>query len=314
MQVVFITHNELGLACLEELDLLDADIQAIYTRPQQDDISDQTSFEEFTARTDADLHRVSSVNSDEVKAQLRGYEPELLFVVGWSRLVDSEVIDMASTASLGMHPAPLPRGRGRAPIAWTLIKGLEKTQLSFFHLAEEADAGDLVGQQSIAIAKTDDAQRLYEKTVQAGRKLIREYYPEFESGTVPATPQNEDRATWWPKREPHHGLIDWRQSQMAIYNWIRGQTRPYPGAFSYLNGRKVIIWSAHVPNRETTYVEPGEIRGIDDQAVSIGTWEGSIEVTEIQVGDDPPRPGAALCREYPFEVGDVFEDARDRLG
>jgi Methionyl-tRNA formyltransferase len=227
--------------------------------------------------------------------------------------VEQDVLSIPSVTAVGMHPAPLPRGRGRAPIAWSLIKGLEETALSFFHLVEEADAGDLIGQKPILIDTTDDAADLYEKVVDAARELIRHYYPQFEAGVVPRNPQDETQATWWPKRDPHHGLIDWTKPSQEVYNWIRGQTRPYPGAFSYLDGRKVTIWSANPPTDSTAFVTPGEITYVNSETVGVGTWEGIIELTEIQVGDDAPVSADALVSAYDFEVGDVFENARDQL-
>jgi methionyl-tRNA formyltransferase len=277
MRVVFVTHNDLGLACLEEL---------------------------------VDL------NAPEERERLAGYEPELLFVVGWSRLVGPEVIETASVATLGMHPAPLPRGRGRAPIAWSLVKGLDETALSFFHLVEEADAGDLVGQESIPIAPTDDAASLYEKVVAAGRTLVRDNYPRFAAGEVPRTPQNDDEATWWPKRVPDHGLVDWNDPPERVHDWIRGQSRPYPGAFSYLptfGETKVVFWGSAPPTGERAFGRPGEIAARDGDRLRVYCFEGVVELTEVQVGDDDPIPAGELLERYDVTVGDRFENARDRL-
>ena len=314
MRIVFVTHNELGLACLEELVDLGGDIQAVYTCPKQSELADQTDLDEFTDVNKIPLHRVQSINEPEVKAQLRGYEPDLLFVVGWSRLVEQDVINIPSTTALGMHPAPLPRGRGRAPLAWSVIKGLDETALSFFHLVEEADAGDLVGQEPLSIELNDDAASMYEKVVDAGRKLIHRYYPEFASGNVPRTPQDESKATWWPKREPKHGLIDWNLSPWEVYNWIRGQTRPYPGAYSYLNEDRITIWSANPPSDQPSFVQPGEIVYHEGDVLGVGAWEGIIELTEVQVGKDDPLEARRLVSEYDVDVGDVFSTARDRIG
>lgn len=313
MRVVFVTHNELGLACLEELADLGADIRSVYTRPEREEIADQTDLEAFADSRGVPLHRVESVNTDAVKDEIAGFDPELLFVVGWSRLVDGEVLDLPSVAALGMHPAPLPRGRGRAPLAWSIIRGLDETALSLFHLVEEADAGDLVGQEPLPIDAEDDAASLYTKMVEAGRTLIRTHYPEFEAGEVPRTPQDDSRATWWPKRDPHHGLIDWTRMPGEVYDWIRGQTRPYPGAFSYLGDRKVTVWAADPPGDEPAFVAPGEIAYRDGDALGVGAWEGVVELTEVQVGEDDPIPAGALLDRYGFEVGDTFENARDRL-
>jgi|AntDeeMetagen134_2_1112570.scaffolds.fasta_scaffold01624_7 methionyl-tRNA formyltransferase len=313
MNVVFVTHNQLGVACLEELVDLGANIQAVYTRESQEEISDQTDLEAFTERTNVPLHRVTSVNTPAVRSQISEYAPDVLFVIGWSRLVKPTVLSIPSVAAVGMHPAPLPRGRGRAPIAWSLIKGLNETALSCFHLVADADAGDLIGQEPIPIEITDDAASLYEKIVKAGRELIQQCYSHFESGTVPRNPQDETNATWWPKREPHQGIIDWTRSSQEIYNWIRGQTKPYPGAYSYLDGEKITVWEANPPDDSTAFTTPGEISYVDNEAVAVGTWEGRIEITRIQVGDDAPKPADSLVREYDFEVGDLFTDVRDRL-
>lgn len=313
MRVVFVTHNELGMACLEELIDLGADVRSIFTRPERENLSDQVGFGSFGERNNIIVHRVSSVNDDVVKSRMAESDPELLFVIGWSQLVDTDILDIPSVAALGMHPAPLPRGRGRAPLAWSIIKGLDETSLSMFHLVEEADAGDLVGQEPLPIDVLDDAGSLYEKMVDAGRTLICDYYPEFESGSVPRTSQDDSKATWWPKREPHHGLLDWTRSPDEIYNWIRGQSRPYPGAFSYLNNRKVTIWAGNPPDADPTFVRPGEIAYRDGEAIGVGAWEGVVEITKIELSDEPPVPASDLISTYGFEIGDAFENARDCL-
>lgn len=313
MRIVFITHNDLGRACIEELYDAGADVAGVITRPPQPDVVDQTEFAEVADRVDAGLHHVESVNDDWVVDKIASYDPELLFVVGWSRLIERRVIELSSVASLGMHPAPLPRGRGRAPIAWTLIKGLEKTALSMFHLVEAADAGDLVGQHPIPIDVEDDAGTLYEKVVDAGQKLIRRYYPRLAAGETLRTPQDDDKATWWPKRRPHHGAIDWTQSAKSIYDWIRGQTHPYSGAFSNLGGRKVRIWAATPPSNDHVFAEPGEILGVEDNGLRIATWEESIHLTRVQVEDDDEVDAAELVRCYDVEIGDTFANLRDRF-
>lgn len=313
MKVVFITHNELGQACLEELDSLGADIQAVYTRPERDELADQIDFFKFTTSNDIPLHRVESINTASVKSQIIEYGPDFLFVIGWSQLVDSEVIEIPSVAALGMHPAPLPRGRGRAPLAWSIIKGLDETALSLFHLVEEADAGDIVGQVPLPIDIGDDASSLYQKMVEAGRTLMRDYYPEFSEGTVRNIPQDDSRATWWPKREPHHGLIDWNRRPDVLYNWIRGQSRPYPGAFSYLRDEKITIWGANPPENDLSLGCPGEIMYQDEECIAVEAWEGIIELTEVQVEGDDPIPASSLVSNYDYSIGDVFMNARDVL-
>jgi methionyl-tRNA formyltransferase len=310
MRTVFVSHNDLGLACLEELDRLGADIQAVLTRPELDRISDQTDFTGFTDDRDVPLHRVESLNTDAWVDRLADYDPELLFVVGWSRLVEQRIIDVPSVAAFGMHPAPLPRGRGRAPIAWSLIKGLDETALTMFHLVEEADAGDIAGQVPIPIDVDDDAASLYEKVVEAGRTLVAEVYPRLAAGEVPRTPQDDETATWWPRRRPAHGRIDWTRSPKDVYDWIRGQSHPYPGAFSFLDETRVTVWAANLPSTERAFVRPGELLYCDGDALGVGAWEGVVELIRVGV-DGEEQPASALITDYGFDIGDRFAHVTD---
>lgn len=313
MDVVFVTHNRLGLTCLEELHDRGATVQAVITRHQRESISDQTDLSGFCSARGIPHVETDSVNEPGMKRRIADDEPDLLFVIGWSELVDPDVLALPTVAAVGMHPAPLPRGRGRAPIAWSLIKGLDETALSMFHLVEAADAGELIGQRDIPISIEDDAASLYEKVVVAGRELIAEYYPSFEAGAVPRIEQDESRATWWPRRRPHHGLIDWNQTPSAVYNWIRGQSHPYPGAFSYLGDRRVTIWEASPPTGEREFVTPGELHSRDGNVLRVGAWEGTIELRRVQVEGDETVPAGVLIEDYPFELGDRFEPLYDRL-
>lgn len=313
MRTVFVSQNDFGLSCLKELLNVGGDVHRVITKPTDTDISDQAAFESLCRSEAIPMTETTSVNDPEVVDQIRDCDPELLFVIGWSELVTETVLNVPSVAALGMHPAPLPRGRGRAPLAWSLIKGLDETALTLFHLVEEADAGDIVAQKPMPIAMEDDAGSMYDKMVETGREMIREYHPQFEEGAAPRTSQNDDEATWWPRRRPEHGLIDWNQSPRDVYNWIRGQTRPYPGAFSYIDNKKVTVWQASSPDTGRAFAQPGEIMYCNGDALGVGVWEGVIELTELQVGDDHPISGGVLLEQYEFELGDTFQNARSRI-
>ena len=313
MRTVFVTQNELGKECLKELLSLGADVRKVYTKPSDPAVSDQAEVASITEGHDVPLTHTESVNLPEIVEEVEEICPDLIFVIGWSEIVNEELLSIPSTAALGMHPSPLPRGRGRAPIAWSIIKGLEETALSFFHLVEEADAGDLVAQKEIDIGTKDDASDLYEKVIDAGRELIRENYPGFEENGVPSKPQDETGATWWPKRVPDHGIIDWNRSAEEIYNWIRGQSHPYPGAFSYIGDTKITFWGAEPPEGNRCFAKPGEVLETEGNNLRVAAWEESIEITRIQVGEGEEEPAAYLVTEHGFETGEVFRNLRDIL-
>ena len=112
MRIVFVSHNELGLACLEELTQLNADVRHVFTKPSNPNISDQVDFGPHCQSHGIPVTETESANDDMTVATMRECDPDLLFVIGWSELVSSTVLNIPSVTALGMHPAPLPRGRG----------------------------------------------------------------------------------------------------------------------------------------------------------------------------------------------------------
>jgi methionyl-tRNA formyltransferase len=122
---------------------------------------------------------------------------------------------------------------------------------------------------------------------------------------VPRTPQNDDEATWWPRRRPEHGRVDWTRSPREVYDWIRGQSHPYPGAFSILGDRRVTVWAANPPTDERAFVTPGELLYRDGDVLGIGAWEGVVELTRVGV-DGEEMPASALLTDQGFEIGDRF--------
>jgi len=97
---------------------------------------------------------------------------------------------------------------------------------------------------------------------------------------------------------------------MEVYNWIRGQTHPYPGAHGILNGQEITVWSAHVPTGDRAFGKPGELLYTDGLALGVMAWEGVVEVTEVEVGNDQ-MAGAELVGLEDFQLGDRFKRLRD---
>src|SRR5213079_1739794 len=175
----------------------------------------------------------------------RDVEPDLIFIVGWSQLVLDEFIGLAKHGVLGMHPTLLPKHRGRAAIPWAILNGLAKTGVTLFEIVDgTADSGPIVGQVEVPLAPDETATTLYERITKAHVDLVREVVPQLLDGSAPRVEQDPRRASAWPKRTPVDGIIDWDTRAPYLYDWVRAQTRPYPGAFTFHGDEKVVVWAA----------------------------------------------------------------------
>jgi methionyl-tRNA formyltransferase len=146
----------------------------------------------------------------------------------------------------GIHASLLPKYRGGAPLVWAIINGEKTTGVSLFYFDQGVDTGDVIAQKKIEISDTDDIRTVYEKATLAAVDVLRESLPLIREGQAPRIPQDHANATIFPQRKPEDGLIDWTRTPDEIRNFIRAQTRPYPGAFTVLEGKKVTIWDADI--------------------------------------------------------------------
>jgi len=308
MKIIFISHNLFGINCLDEILNNGGNVIAVWTidKSLSNNISDYASFEDITNKYCVPLYKSKKID-DAAIAKIRELNPDMIFVFGWSQLLPNELLNIPPKGCIGMHPTLLPRGRGRAAIPWALIKGLDKTGLTLFYLSEGADTGDIIGQKEIAIEFEDCAESLYNKVISAGRNLISEYLPKLESDATPRIKQDEKSATLWPKRIPDDGLIDWNKSPIEIYNWIRGLSHPYPGAFSYYKNKKICIYSAKYVDKLSN-VEPGTIMEISEQGLMVSAWEYAILINKIQPEDDNILTAIDFANKYNVKTGDKFQN------
>jgi methionyl-tRNA formyltransferase len=296
MRTVWVSFDTMGRDCLVAASESGCEIVGVVTLPGpvDPDRSGQCAFDEVAAKVGAELVETSDVNSEETLAALARLEPELVFVVGWSQLVREPFIRLAREGVFGMHPTLLPRHRGRAPIPWAILSGLARTGVTLFEIADAtADSGAIVGQVVLDIAPDETATTLFDRLAVAHVDLIREYVPQIVARTAPRSAQDPKRASSWPKRVPEDGIIDWDTRAAYLHDWVRAQTRPYPGAFTYLGEEKVVVWRA----RAVELADPapaGTIVAERPEGPVVACGEGGLVLEEVETVAGPLVVGARL--------------------
>jgi methionyl-tRNA formyltransferase len=281
---VWVSFDVIGRRCLEAAAVAGGEVGGIVTLPGPIDPnrSGQCAFDDVAERLGATLIETADVNAPDTVDAVRALEPALIFVVGWSQLVRDAFISTASAGVYGMHPSLLPRHRGRAPIPWAIISGLARTGVTLFEITDPtADSGPIVGQAEVAIARDETAATLYEKTADAHVALVREYVPQLLAGTAPRIPQDPRRASAWPKRTPADGIIDWETQAAHLDAWVRAQTRPYPGAFTFLGEERVVVWRARSVERDGD-APAGTVVELRDEGPVVSCGEGALLLEELE--------------------------------
>jgi methionyl-tRNA formyltransferase len=284
MRTVWVTFDTIGRDCLEAAAESGAEIVGVVTLPGPIDPSrsGQCSFDEVASRLDAALIETRDINSLETLNSIRELNPDLIFVVGWSQLVRDSFIKLAPEGVFGMHPTLLPRHRGRAPIPWAILAGLARTGVTLFEIVDAtADSGEIVGQVVLDIAPDETATTLFQRLAEAHVRLTRELVPRLVARTAPRIPQDPSRASSWPKRTPVDGIIDWETRAPYLYDWVRAQTRPYPGAFTWFGEDKIVVWRASAVELQVV-ASAGTIVSERPEGVIVACGEGGLLLEEVE--------------------------------
>lgn len=238
---VVVTGIEFGQHCLAAMRDAGFEILKVYA-PEPNTASDPADPAMLSALSSGRLRLVKSLNDPEVVRELDGLRPDVVWVLGWSELIKRPALDTARIGWIGSHPTELPKYRGRAPIAWTLRKGLSRSALTLFWLDEGVDSGDIAAQEAFAVDINDTARTLYSRVIELGRAMVVRLGRLIEAGQVPRVPQDPGGCIEvWPARTERDSEIDWTDSELGIHNQIRCVADLYPPAYVMLGQRKLLV-------------------------------------------------------------------------
>lgn len=169
----------------------------------------------------------------------------LMLVLGWYYMIPKSVRESLEYGAWGIHASLLPKYAGGAPLSWAMIKGETETGVTLFRMDDGVDDGDIICQKSFIIDPDETIKEVYLKAEQSSKLVLSEILRDMES--VEFTPQDKSAIEVYPQRSPNDGELDLSQSAEDLYNFIRAQSSPYPGAFiRTMDGRKLIIESARL--------------------------------------------------------------------
>lgn len=255
-KMAFATCVQLGLSCIEEIYRIGGELDLLITLKDEKarNKSGRIYLDEIAEKNNISLLKIDNINDKEVIEKLIEHQIDWLFIIGWSQIAKTEVLNTPKNGCIGMHPTLLPVGRGRAAIPWAIIKGLEKTGVTMFKLDEGVDTGDIIGQGIIELDTKTTATDLYKKVDDMHIKLISDYWKDIINSQVVLKKQDESKATEWVGRKPEDGEIYTSMTMDEADKLIRAVTHPYPGAFYKDEGKTIRIWSAEVD------VDKGEVK------------------------------------------------------
>tara|TARA_Y100000816_G_scaffold292520_1_gene288298 strand:+ start:10814 stop:11638 length:825 start_codon:yes stop_codon:yes gene_type:complete len=248
----FVSSVNLGLESLKELVKLGHRPIVVITQDLKivSKKSGGANFSDFCREHNLLLKKIRHINDNKIKTFLRKCKIDWLFIIGWSQLADNEILKIPSLGSIGIHPTLLPKGRGRAPIPWAIIKNLKYTGVTLFLLKKGADQGNIIDQARIKIDKNETSTSLYKKVINNHKLILKKNIKDIFLNNFKLKKQNNKKASYWPKRSFEDGELSTSFSVLKASRYVRALTEPYPGAFIRIGDKKLIIWKASISKKK----------------------------------------------------------------
>jgi methionyl-tRNA formyltransferase len=233
-------------------------ISSVFTIPQEFNIS--YSKEKVKNYNYSDLEIICKeknipcyyIDSAETGKKVNDYygliadlKPDVILVMGWYYMVPEKIRELAKYGAWGIHASMLPDYAGGAPLVWAIINGEKETGVTLFKLDDGVDDGDIIAQEKITIDNNDTIREVYEKVTIVSKKILVQAIKNID--TIKFLPQDKTKIKVYPQRKPDDGELDLKKSAQQLYDFIRAQSSPYPGAFfRTVDGKKLIIEKARI--------------------------------------------------------------------
>ncbi len=217
------------MGCVGTQALLDAgfEVAAIFTHP---DSANENHFFGSVARIAAErgipVYAPEDVNHPLWVDRIRDLNADVIFSFYYRNLLCDKILNSARLGAFNLHGSLLPAYRGRAPLNWVLVNGETETGVTLHRMVARADAGAIVAQQKVAIADSDEAMSLHRKLSEAAQTLLRSALPTIKAQTFTETAQDDSKASYYGRRTPEDGRLDWELPAQTLHNWcVRYLTR-----------------------------------------------------------------------------------------
>ena len=218
---------------------------------------------------------------------------DLLILASYTKIVRSPIFKHPRLGTINLHGGKLPDYRGASVINWQIIQGESKGGVAVVVVDDGIDTGDILAEAMYDIGPDETIAEVQEKVVALFPPLLVGVVERFDRGDTSGRRQQPHEGAYWHKRRADDGMIDWRSlSDKKVHDLVRSLVRPYPGAFSYLGGRKVYIWKTELLAPTFSGLAGRIVRGYGGGHVVIAANRG------------------ILVRDFSFENADEEESRR----
>lgn len=283
MRVVFCGNPEFSLPTLKALLASSHQVVAVVTSPDQPQGRGRKlapmPIKEFALANRLPVLSPVKLKDSAFLSHLREFNIDALVVVAF-RILPREMFAMPKWGSLNVHPSLLPRGRGPAPIQWTLLRGETETGVTIIRLTEEIDGGGMLAQERTSISPEENFGDLHDRLSVVGANMLVGVLDRLDSGkSLEPLLQDYSQVTTARKLKPDDYVLDFRNPASEILNRIRAFS-PAPGAVAKAGDFSVKILKAELATEHFS-IEPSQVIQFQG-SITVGTADQAITLKSVK--------------------------------
>jgi methionyl-tRNA formyltransferase len=251
------------------------------------------------------LLQPSTLKDPLVASGLESWRPDLGVVAAYGRIIPSAMLAQPRFGMINVHPSLLPKYRGAAPVHRAVIAGDTGTGVTIMRVAARLDSGAMFARTTRPIGPDETSEELEDALAVLGARLLVEVVDAIAAGTAHEEPQDERLVTYAGRLTKEEGLIDWTQPAQRIHDRVRGLF-PWPHAYSYVDGRRVIVWRTS-PLPDASTAAPGTVVHTGNDGLHVATGDGRmLALLELQSEGGRPLRAADFLRGHTIQRGARF--------
>ena len=289
LKVLVLAGRKTGYKVIRHLlELKEHTVVGVFSQDYKNLVNDGITcrdYAELLSQSNIPFWKTDKIHDNKTVNLIKDLSPDIGLSIGWRRLVKEPVISIPRLGFINFHTSDLPRYRGFASTSWAILNGDNHVGITAHTmLSGSADEGDIFLKRTVPVTNSTDIGTLFEEIESIIPEMVQELLDKLETGAINPVPQDETQCILSFPRHPSDGWIDWSKPAREIDRLVRSVSKPYPGAFTCWNMKKIIVWKGYELSEHPHCVGiPGHVIGSDDDlSIKVITGKGIYVITEIQ--------------------------------
>ena len=311
MKIVFFGTGDFGIPALKRLLNSGHDIAAVVTQPDKRKGRgwkvQPTPIKAILEKTVPGMTvlQPEDLSDENFMSYIAGSGADVFVVIDYGKILKSDILDMPGKYCVNLHPSLLPKYRGAAPVNRAILGGEKETGITVIKMNKKMDAGDIISQEKLAIGEHEDVAGLFDRLSQSGAELLLKTLDQIAEGKERLVHQEEKEATYAPKLQKSEGKIDWELDASEIALRVKG-LQPWPGAYTYLDGRVLKVLQAAAEDAVGVDAPPGTVISAESKLI-VSAGKGAVRIGRLQPEGKKAMPSDEFLRGHDVSRGTVLE-------